>query len=252
MQEASELVVRETLADIPVFVLVGGFGTRLHSVFCSGPKSMAPIAGKPFLYYLLRTLQYAGFRRVVLCVGYKHERIEEWAGDGSELGLRIAFSVEDQPLGTGGALRLAVERYRIKGTLLAMNGDSLVQLDFFQMLCAHIAHGAVATVGLARVDSTFRYGRVDIDEAGRIRAFAEKSGESSPGLINSGVYVFQSEVFAEIPAERAVSLERQVLPGLISGRRLFSFSTQGQFIDIGVPEEFARAQTEIEEIFQPW
>ncbi len=251
-RESSEFIVRETLGDIPAFVLVGGFGTRLNPVFNSGPKAMAPVSGKPFLYYLLRTLQHAGFRRVVLCVSYKHEQIQRWAGTGSELGLAIEYSVETQPLGTGGALRLAIECCRGTGTLVAMNGDSLVQLDFLEMLHTHIAHGAAATVGLAHVDDTARYGRVDIDELGWIRAFVEKSGESVPGLINSGVYVFDSEIFAEIPAGCVVSLERQVLPGLISRRRLCSFSTHGQFIDIGVPEEFARAQTEIKEIFQSW
>jgi NDP-sugar pyrophosphorylase family protein len=252
MRETSEFAARKSLADIPAFILVGGFGTRLQSVFNAGPKSMAPVSGKPFLYYLLRTLQHAGFRRVVLCVGYKHAQIQEWAGNGSELGLDIEYSVEAQPLGTGGALRLAVERYGEISTLVAMNGDSLVQLDFLQMLCAHVAHGAVATVGLARVNNTARYGRVDVDEAGRIRAFAEKSGESAPGWINSGVYVFEPEIFADIPAGCVVSLERQVLPSLINRRRLCSFSTQGRFIDIGIPEEFARAQTEMKEIFQLW
>jgi NDP-sugar pyrophosphorylase family protein len=239
---------RDCLAELPVLVLAGGLGTRLRSVYNDGPKVMAPVAARPFLSYLLRNLQRGGLRRVVLCVGYKHEQIESWAGDGIALGLELVYSVESEPLGTAGSLRLAANRYVKSGRLVAVNGDSLMQVDFAEMLDFHIAHSARATLALARVPDAARYGRVEVDERGWVRAFIEKASNAGTAFINGGIYIFQREIFDSIPAGRPVSLEREVLPALI-GDGLISFPTNGDFIDIGVPEDFARAQAQPKELF---
>jgi NDP-sugar pyrophosphorylase family protein len=210
---------------------------------------MAPVAGRPFLHYLLRMVQAAGFRRVVLCVGYRHEEIEAWAGDGSALGLEISYSVEDKPLGTAGALRLAVARFSIEGDFLAMNGDTLVEVDFEELSRVHLRNRARATMVLAHSCDTSRYGRVDFDEEGCVTAFLEKSSTAGESYINAGVYLFGHRVLNDVPEDIAVSLEREVLPRLV-GKGLFSIGTRNFFIDIGVPEDFSRAQVEFKERFQ--
>jgi NDP-sugar pyrophosphorylase family protein len=238
------------LTELPVLILSGGFGTRLRPAYDGGPKTMAPVDGRPFLWYLLRNLRQGGLHRVVLCTGYKHEQIETWAGNGRALDLDLAYSIESEPLGTAGALRLAVERYVDCDRFLAMNGDSFMRVDFAQMLKLHLAHKARATLALAAVSDTTRYGRVAVDEQGWVCGFLEKSSAPGAAFINGGTYIFQREIFETLPAGQSISLEREVLPALVH-QRLLSFSTHGYFIDIGVPEDFARAQAEPMELFQP-
>lgn len=231
------------IAQGPVFILAGGTGTRLRSAYAEGPKVLAPVNGKPFLAYLLQQLYAAGFRDVVLCVGYKHQQIQDCIGDGSDVGLSITYSVEEDPLGTAGALRLAYELRSGAPCFFALNGDSFLQLDYMAMLQSHIASSAAATVALVCVDDTSRYGAVHTDERGRVSSFSEKSAASQIGLINAGAYIFTSEVLKQIPQGRPVSLEREVLPRLVA-LGLNGFTSGSYFIDIGVPEDFRRAQTE--------
>lgn len=230
-------------------VLAGGLGTRLRPVYNAGPKVMAPVAEKPFLWYVLRTLQRAGLRHVVLCVGYKHEQIESWAADGRNLGLQILYSVESQPLGTAGALRLAAKQVFDSSRFIVVNGDSLLLLDFTGMLDFHIARRARATLARTRVRDATRFGRLAADERGWVRAFTEKPHNAGISFINGGIYIFEREILDAIPADRTVSLEREVLPDLV-GHGLLSFPTNGHFIDMGIPEDFARAQRMLKEMFQ--
>jgi D-glycero-alpha-D-manno-heptose 1-phosphate guanylyltransferase len=235
------------LAQYKVFVLVGGLGTRLRPAYAEGPKAMAPIAGQPFLSYLLRQLKTAGFSQVVLCVGFAHELIEQWASCESHSGMNIEFSVEDEPLGTAGAVRLAAQRHPVDRSFFAMNGDSMLQLDFSEMIRFHAAHAALGTVGLATVPDTSRYGAVELDGRDQIVAFREKSDARVPGYINGGVYIFEPAILQRISPQGAVSLERAILPELCP-TALFAFKTGGYFLDIGVPEDFHRAQIEFREL----
>jgi len=239
---------QESIGRLTAFILAGGRGTRLQPAFDLGPKAMAPVAGRPFLEYLLRFLERAGVTRVVLCVGYKHKQIQDWAGDGTHMGLDIRYSLECSPLGTGGALALAVGRSGVEGMVLAMNGDSFAEIDMSDMWRTHLARCATATMALASVPNTERYGRVEIDDEGRVRRFAEKSGNTGPGLINCGVYLFESEVIRQIPTTRAISLEREVLPRLIGQSALFSFPVRGGFIDIGTPSDYSRAEKHMRQL----
>jgi len=235
------------LSECRVFILVGGLGTRLRSAYSEGPKAMAPIAGAPFLSYLLSQIKAAGFAQAVLCLGHGHKQIEDWVRTESGAGLRVEFSVEEGPLGTAGAIRLAAGRYPANQRFLVMNGDSMLQLDFSAMIDFHAEHGLTGTVGLAWVPDTSRYGSVELDEADRIIALREKPAATQSGCINGGIYVFEPEVLDRIPQRTAVSLERTVLPGLCPAN-LVGFRSDGYFLDIGTPQDYQRAQTEFREL----
>jgi mannose-1-phosphate guanylyltransferase len=238
-----------SVAEVPVLVLAGGMGTRLRAVYESGPKALAPVAGKPFLARLLSWLERGGFRRVILCVGFGAEQVRTFAADGTAFGLSIEYSQETEPLGTGGALRLAAARHAGETRFLALNGDSAVRVDFSAMLHAHESAGARATLAFAPCPAGGRYGRLECDAGGRVTGFFEKGSRLSSGdAINAGVYLFERDVLEAIPADRPVSLEHDVLPALAANSGLLGFPAGPDFVDIGVPEDFARAQLELERI----
>ncbi len=220
------------------FILAGGLGTRLRDVTGEAPKSMAQVAGRPFLAYLLLQLRRDGFRDVVVLTGYGADAIERYFGTGGSLGVDITYSREPLPLGTGGALRLAAtrspgERY------LVMNGDSFLDIHVDALVHAHrsaVARGAVATVALARVPDAARFGTVEIDARGTVTRFVEKSA-GSRGDINAGIYVLEASVIEAIEPDRPVSLEREILAGLV-GRGLMGIPYEAAFADIGVPESY--------------
>jgi NDP-sugar pyrophosphorylase family protein len=236
------------LSDCPALILAGGLGTRLRSVYSSGPKCMVPVKNRPFLEYLLVWLRRSGLNEIVLCVGYKRSQIQRWFRQGRRWGVRISYSVETSPLGTGGALRNAATLIKAK-SVLVLNGDTFADVDLPAMLHFHEARGAKATVALAKVTNMSRYGTVVIDDRNRITAFKEKAQAATGhavniGYINAGVYVLDSKLLYEIPSGRQVSLEREIFPQLVQ-KDLYGFRTDGYFIDIGVPEDLRRANIEM-------
>lgn len=235
------------LGKCPVLILAGGFGTRLRSAYKDGPKVLAPVHGRPFLWYLLASLANSGFRRVILCTGYRSEEIEQRIAAGPSFGLEITCSREQEAMGTAGALRLAHSRYAAGQRFFALNGDSLLKLDFRQMYEYHTNSGAEATVALAVVPNTSRYGSVEADERGTIYSFKEKDAGQTSGYINAGIYLFEPSVMDLVLEDRAVSLEREVLPLLVD-TGLKAFRSSDFFIDIGTPEDFLRAQAELKEL----
>src|SRR3954470_16563899 len=173
------------LASVDVAVLAGGLGTRLRSVLGEVPKILAPVADRPFLDHLLTWLAQHGARRVVLCLGVRADLVLEHLGTNKIAGLQIIPSVEPRPLGTAGALRLAVPLLR-SDPVLVMNGDTFIDADLGGFVAAHHAAKADASVLCASVPSTARYGRLDIS-GGRIQRFAEKDpAATGPGAINAG------------------------------------------------------------------
>jgi len=234
------------LSRCPALVLVGGLGTRLRRAYADGPKTLAPVAGKPFLAHLFKLLADNGVPRVVLCLGYRAGQIERWLADAGNFDLDIHCSQEDEPLGTAGALGLAYTRYARGERVLAMNGDSILHLPLGSMWNAHTACAAEATVALARVPDTSRYGSVEVNEEGWVTSFREKSPEPAPGFgfINGGVYLFEPSVMDRVVRDGYRSLECEVLPAQIA-RGLLAFKSDGYFIDIGVPQDLARAQSEL-------
>ena len=226
------------LKDVSALVLVGGLGTRLRSVLRDRPKPLAEVNGRPFLAYILDQLERAGVRHAVLCTGYMGEALSSAMGE-SHGRLELTYSCEEEPLGTGGALLRGAVHAR-GGVILAMNGDSYFGLDLAAFWTWHREGGHAVSIGLRWVEDASRYGLVEVDESGRIRAFREKDGRSGPGWINGGIYLVARERFVSIPAGRAVSLEREVFPGWCGD--LWGFKTEAPFLDIGTPEALASAE----------
>ncbi len=220
-------------------ILAGGLGTRLRPVVGDRPKALAPIGGVPFIEYQLRQLKRHGVYHVVLCLGYGGEQIEEHVGRGGRFGLRIRCSYEPEPLGTAGALHQAASLITTVN-FLVLNGDVLFDIDLQALTVEHLRRKARATIALARVEDTQRYGSVQVDAQDAIVQFLEK-GRAGAGLINGGLYVFRSDVLARIAPDRPVSLEYEVFPQLI-GQGFYGLPFDGPFTDIGVPEAYQRAQ----------
>lgn len=211
---------------------------------------MAPVGGHYFLEYLLLWLRSVGIRDLILCIGYKGSQIQNWLSDGSKWGLRVRYSIEQKLLGTAGALKCAAQIVTSESCLV-LNGDSFLGVDLREMYGFHRSHRALATMALARVWDSSRYGTVQVDQKGKILAFHEKDRrqrkllkrQRGTRLINGGVYLVNNRCFEDIPVRKNVSLENEIFPALSDGK-LFGFVTHGYFIDIGVPADFARAQTE--------
>jgi D-glycero-alpha-D-manno-heptose 1-phosphate guanylyltransferase len=242
--QASLISVQNTCAVL----LVGGLGTRLQSVVKSKPKPLASVGNSSFLALLVRQLRCQGIRRIVMCTGYLAEQIENEFGDGRDWDVAIQYSKEPHPLGTAGALRLAEPYVRGASDFLVMNGDSFLEIDFGHMLQRHHQAGGMATIAVRKVKNASRYGTVEVDAANRVVGFTEKTGSSAPGLVNAGVYVFKCAIFEHIP-EGPVSLERGVFPRLLDCG-VYALQQHGIFIDIGTPDDYARAQKVCDRLYQ--
>lgn len=226
-----------SLGDLPVLILAGGLGTRLRNVLPDRPKCLAEILGRPFLRYQLDALEFAGFRRVVLCTGYMADLVYREIGN-SHGGLQVTYSREEIPLGTGGSVRLALERNPCE-VCLVLNGDSWCDLDYGELPAKYLKNRAPIMV-LNEVEDTTRYGRVEVDNFGTITGFAEK-GLSGRGWINAGVYLIPGNSLHRFSANHPLSLERDLFPGWAVERRLQSHKSYGRFIDIGTPESLQEA-----------
>ncbi len=226
--------------DLPALLLVGGMGTRLRPVLSSKPKPLAPIGDTPFLELLVLQLRSQGIRRLVMCTGFQTQQIEEALGDGRKWDVMIEYSKESSPLGTAGAIKHAEHLISDASDFLVMNGDSFLELDFHQLIGFHRDRGGWASIAVRRVADAARYGTVEVDAQSRVVRFSEKLGLQKPGLVNGGIYVFKREVLQHIPEDPA-SLEKDVLPRLIEPGT-FAMEQSAMFIDIGTPEDYARAQ----------
>ena len=219
-------------------VLAGGFGMRLRGIVDDVPKPLAPVAGRPFLAWLLDRLAASGMRRCILATGYLSEVIEQRIG-ATWQGMEIVYSVEPEPLGTGGAIRLAASRLQGDAAHV-LNGDTWLEYDPAQLEAAARDAGAPMAIALAHVDDVARYGAVDI-EHGRVGGFREK-GEAGPGWINAGCYFLAADALSALPVNDAFSFERDVLEPRVRAGAVVAFTATAGFIDIGVPEDYARAQ----------
>lgn len=220
-------------------VLVGGLGTRLRGVVSDVPKPLAPVAGRPFLAWVLDHLSSCGIRHTVLAAGYLAEKVQECAGREWN-GMAIDYSIETETLGTGGAIGQA--RSFLHGDLAhVLNGDTFLRYQPAALEAATLASGAQIGVALARVDDLSRYGAVECRES-RVTAFLEK-GRSGPGLINAGCYFLRREALAGLPAQSRYSFETEVLAPMTAAGKVAGFIATEGFIDIGVPDDYLRAQT---------
>ena len=220
-------------------VLAGGMGTRLQTVVSDVAKPMAAIKGKPFLEYLLNYLANNDITDIILSVGYKWETIRDCFGGSFQSIQSITYSFEETPLGTGGAIMLALELCE-RDNVFVLNGDSFFSVNLRDLMDFHLNNNADITLSLKEVRNADRYGVVDLDN-GRVVAMREK-GYTSHGYINGGVYCIKRSVFAnDEPLER-FSFE-QFLMDNTGGLNIYGFPFDGSFIDIGIPEDYLKAQS---------
>jgi NDP-sugar pyrophosphorylase family protein len=234
--------------NIPAVLLVGGFGTRLRSVVPNAPKPLATVGKKSFLDLLVKQLHFQGIRWLVMCTGYMADQIENHFGDGHQWDVSIHYSKESQPLGTAGAVKLAGAHLKNTAEFLVMNGDSFMEVDLDQLLQSHREHKAIISMAVRRVENAARYGTVRLESGDKVSGFLEKTGSESPGVVNAGVYIFNHEVLQHIP-EGPCSLEKDVFPKLLS-HGVYALEQQGVFIDIGTPEDYARAQKICDRLYE--
>jgi D-glycero-alpha-D-manno-heptose 1-phosphate guanylyltransferase len=230
----------ETLEDVTGVILAGGLGTRLRSRIADRPKVLAPVHGRPYLAYLLDQLAEAGLRNVVLLTGYLAEQIRSAFGE-TYAGLRLAYSFEPSPLGTAGALRQALP-HLLSPNILLLNGDSYCAAPLSDFWEFHSSQRADFSLVLTPVEDCSRYGQVCLGPDGRVLRFEEKSQGGGAGWVNAGIYLLRRAMIEEIPAGGPASLERDMFPTWAIGKRCFGFPCQAQFLDIGTPESYARAE----------
>ena len=230
-------------------LLCGGMGTRLRSVVSDRPKPMADICGKPFLQYLLEMLREKGITEVIFALGYMGEMIEEYFQDGSAFGLKITYSYEEEPLGTGGAIRNALPKI-LEEEVLVLNADTYFPMDYQGLLRFHQENDGDFSLATRVVPDISRYGAVRRDAAGRILVWNEKLGDGGQplaGEINGGIYVMKKSLIAEIP-EGKQSLEQDCIPKWLSeGKRIFGLPFEGYFMDIGIPKDYQQFITDVEQ-----
>jgi D-glycero-alpha-D-manno-heptose 1-phosphate guanylyltransferase len=220
-------------------ILAGGLGTRLQSIVSNVPKPMAPVAGRPFLELLLTSLKSKGITRAVLSVGYMSEAITSYF-DRHPVGIDLAYQVEPTPLGTGGAIAAALRNVNCD-QVFVFNGDTYLDLELSAV--AEMWPGDRTPIVVARcVEDTRRFGRMEI-VAGRIARFSGP-GQRGKGVINAGCYLIHRDIFAGADLPAAFSFEREFL-ACCPTLSLRAYVTSGKFIDIGIPEDYRRAQTEL-------
>ena len=232
-------------AQTDAVILVGGRGTRLRPLTNNTPKPMLPTANYPFLQHLLARIKAAGITHVVLGTSFKAEVFEEYFGDGSEMGLEIEYVVEEEALGTGGAIRNVYEKLRNE-TVMVFNGDVLGDTDLLAVLGTHQDKNADLTMHLVRVQDPRAFGCVPTDADGKVLDFLEKTEDPPTDQINAGIYVFRRELIAEIPAGRVVSVEREVFPKFLEdGRRFYGHVDSSYWRDMGRPDDFVHGSSDL-------
>ena len=223
-------------------ILAGGYATRLRPISYALPKLLFPVLGKPMIYWTLDLLRRYGVDEVVLAVNYLADVLRARVGEEYK-GIRIHYSLEDSPLGTGGPLKLASHTIRMRDTFVAMNGDVIAEIDLTQMLDSHEIAKAAVTDALHEVHDPTRFGVVQLDSRRRISRFVEKPSlkEAPSRLVNAGIYMIEPSVLRMIPEGRKVSLEREIFPVLAKRQTLIGFPFEGHWFDIGSFSDFQKA-----------
>jgi mannose-1-phosphate guanylyltransferase len=227
---------------VKAIILAGGVGTRLRPLSCTRPKLLFPILNEPLLDRTLEQLAETGVNAVTLAVKFMAEMFMQRYGKSAH-GLKISYSLERKPMGTGGAIKYAEELIGNEEPFLVLNGDIFTTVDYGSLIKKHNETDAVATLALYRVEDPSRYGTVKLEENGKITKFVEKapSGQAPSNLINAGIYVLDPKIFSYIPACRTVSIEHEVFPKLAEKGQLFGHEFNKLWIDIGKPADYLKA-----------
>jgi D-glycero-alpha-D-manno-heptose 1-phosphate guanylyltransferase len=224
-------------------ILAGGFGTRLRSVVKDIPKPMAEVCGKPFLSYLLDFLNKQKIERVILSVGYKFDIIKNFFGSRYK-DLKLEYAIEDKPLGTGGGLKNAL-KYTSEKNIYVLNGDTFFDIDLIIFFNFHKNKNSKLTIALKKIENAERYGVVEIDHNNKIISFLEK-GKMNSGFINGGIYLLNIEFFNSLAQEDSFSFEKNFLEKYYKKFEFYGFPLDRFFIDIGIPEDYERANIEFQ------
>ena len=222
-----------------VIILAGGLGTRLSSVVKDVPKPMAAVGGRPFLDRILANLPLGNMHKIVLAVGHKYEVIEDYYGDTYE-NVKLEYSIENEPLGTGGGIAKALQLVESE-TCLILNGDTYFDVNYEELWQVHSQSGKLMTLALKYMENPDIYGTVLL-EGSDIVKFQEKQVGLPFGIINGGIYWVNKALLKEMPKLEKFSFESEVLEKKVTQNKLGGYISQGLFIDIGIPEDYARAQ----------
>lgn len=227
-------------------LLVGGFGTRLMPLTRNVPKPMLPVAGLPVTEHQLVTARRAGITSLVLATSYLSDVFIPYFGDGSHWGMKLQYAVEEEPLGTGGAIRNAAQLLTNDASIVIFNGDVLSSHDLSRQIQMHESLDADVTLHLTHVLDARAFGCVPVDENGRVKAFLEKMENPVANTINAGCYVFNPRVLDQIPAGKVVSIEREIFPDLVNrGAPIYGMIDDSYWIDIGTPSALLQGSIDV-------
>ncbi|HEY3844427.1 MAG TPA: NDP-sugar synthase, partial [Acidimicrobiales bacterium] len=228
-------------------VMAGGEGTRLRPMTANQPKPLLPVANRPIMEHVLRLLRRHGFTDTVVTVQFLAALIRNYFGDGEDFGMNLQYATEEMPLGTAGSVKNAEDALRDE-PFLVISGDALTDIDLTAMVRFHKEQGALVTVGLTRVPDPLEFGIVIADEDGRIQRFLEKPtwGQVFSDTVNTGIYVMEPEVLAEVPPGESVDWSSDVFPALLKrGAPLFGYISDGYWEDVGTHESYLKAQADV-------
>jgi mannose-1-phosphate guanylyltransferase len=232
--------------NVKAVILVGGQGTRLRPLTYNTPKPMVPVLNVPFLEHVILNLKKHNITEIILAQHYLAESMNDYFGNGSKLGVKLHFVIEDNPRGTAGAVK-NVEKY-LDGTFLVLNGDIFHNRDFNGMLKFHHRHKAKATIVLSPVDDPTIYGVIETDNHSKVKHFLEKPRpeEVTTNMINAGTYVLEPEVLQRIPPDTRYSFEREVFPQmLIDGKLVYAYPSNNYWMDTGTPEKYLQLHRDL-------
>jgi len=227
-------------------ILVGGEATRLRPLTCNTPKIMVPVLNRPFLEHFVDYLKTHNIIDIILATGKAPEHVQDYFGDGSKFGVRIAYSIENLPLGTAGAVKNA-ERF-LDDPFLVFNGDVFTDIDLSAMMRLHRENKATASLALTPVDDPTIYGVVETDSQGRVRRFVEKPNwdKVTTNMINAGIYILEPGILSYITPNTFSMFERDVFPLLLEkGQTMYGYPFQDYWIDMGSPDKYLKLQHDL-------
>jgi len=250
-QSESSKITNKTFQEsakdpVKAIILVGGEGTRLRPLTYAIVKAMVPVLNKPFIEYVIRHLSNHNVNEIILALGYKPDCITDYFGDASQLGVRLVYSVETDPMGTAGAVKNAEQH--IDDTFFVMNGDIFTDLNLTDMLRFHKNKGAKVTIALTPVEDPTRFGVVETDSRQSVTRFVEKPSRDqvTSNMINAGVYIIEREILNRIPKGKRFMFERDVFPSLLAeGEPVFGYTTDAYWIDTGTPEQYLQLNRDL-------
>lgn len=228
-------------------IIAGGLGTRLRPLTFNRPKPLVSMANKPFILHQIALLKKCGIKEIILNLHYLPKAMELMLGDGSDLGVRLFYSIEKNPLGTAGAVKNA-EKYFDEGPLVVFNADILTDIDILELISFHKERKATATLALTRVEDPTAYGLVVTEGSGKVTKFLEKPNWETitTNTVNAGIYILDPEVFRDVPKARPYSFERELFPKMLEGGSpVFAKVSDSYWMDIGSPKKYLQAHRDI-------